>query len=63
MCIRDSVQEGKRITFIGNLTGEAVETTLDEQPGGTVILSNNAENHPAGRVTLGAHGYLVFSEE
>lgn len=57
------VQEGKRITFIGNLTGEAVETTLDEQPGGTIILSNNAENHPAGRVTLGAHGYLVFSEE
>lgn len=57
------VYEGKRITLIGNLTGETVETVLDAQPGGTVILSNNAESHPAGRVTLGTYGYLVFSEE
>lgn len=53
----------RRITFVGNVTRDAVTTTLDRMPRGKVLFSNHAEPRADGTIALGPHGYVVFSEE
>lgn len=55
--------QGKKITFIGNISNEKTLVTLDKRIVGNVFLSNCAEDNGDGSMVFGPRGYIVFSEE
>lgn len=53
---------GKKITFIGNISREKAASGFNAEPGGRVLFSNGAEKISDGTIELEPRGYIVLEK-
>ena len=53
---------GKKITFIGNISREKAASGFNAEPGGRVLFSNGAEKISDGTIELEPRGYVVLEK-